>query len=344
MGKNNDTEDCAFCKKNTIRKNINFGWLQCDSSKCNKWYHGFCVGANTQQLFLELQSNTLWFCPQCVSQSNLHSTAVKLADSAVSSIQSSLSDNGNLLNDISTHIKTEMSQLLTSFIDGLKNEMNSEYGAKVKNLNQEQAELRKETLNTNRKLSFIEKRQMQKNIIIKGIPRKFNIHNSHFVLDIAKELQFNLTQYDIDTVYRFKLNSDQKASVPVVVSFVSQLVKDNFLKAYFNYIKHDKLALNCLRTEDNGILYINEHLDINTHKILVHARLLKSKGAIEKVSIKYGKVFIIPKSATQPVYVSTLDSLSEYDNPRANSTFNNDASNSLPDDNTSLNSTIIKKT
>lgn len=173
--------------------------------------------------------------------------------------------------------------------------------------------LEKELHSATSRLQSFENRSSRKNILIQGVPESFDISDQTFILEIADEIGFkNLNLFDIDNVIRFRKQKNKtnepknKTNVSpalVMVSFVSQSVKQYFMDCYLGYIKsqnNSNIKLSYTNQKYmNTIVYFNEHMDRLTHQIYTKARYLKKSGMIFKVIMKNHQVHIVQSSTSE---------------------------------------------
>lgn len=238
---------CTICNKSDTDAEEGsdvINWFRC--AYCKKWFHALCVNVETNEDYQKLKAIQLWFCPFCFQSSNFEPYANKVANQAVANItNSSITPTDGMIAGL---ITTEIQKLWPKIINSVKKELLVEVQKSTNYLETRITALEKELHSATSRLQSFENRSSRKNVLIQGVPESFDISDQTFILEIADEIGFkNLNLFDIDNVIRFRKpknktnepkNKTNVSPALVMVSFVSQSVKQYFMDCYLGYIKN----------------------------------------------------------------------------------------------------------
>lgn len=166
----------------------------------------------------------------------------------------------------------------TTELDKLKLE-NAENKTKIEELSKQNREL-SSALNDLEQYSRID------NVIINGIPNTEGENIHEVIIDIAKNLEVNLNEYEINTAHRLYANKDK---IPAIIV---RLNNRNKKQQLIKNSKRIRLHGKNLNMEPAVPIYVSEHLSPHTLSIYKSAMELKNKGIITYVWIKDSKIFI----------------------------------------------------
>lgn len=144
--------------------------------------------------------------------------------------------------------------------------------------------------------------QRQNNLQIFGIPENKEEDLYKIMVDIGALLNISLKYRDIDVIHRLPASKagDPK---PILVRFVNRWMKEKIL---IEKRKAKNLFLKNLDFDDqnNGAIYINEHLTLSNQAIFKRARHLKAKGHYKFVWTREGKVLLRKTETSKVIHVS----------------------------------------
>lgn len=160
--------------------------------------------------------------------------------------------------------------------------------AELERLNEAVNILQNEIKAINLQLSTCEQRSRLNNVEIKGVPFKKDENLYKIVDAISRKVDFTLPKTQINYISRVPMhNSKEKL---IIMSFINRYVKDDFIAA----ARLDK----SLSTSDIGFqgssnrIYVNDHLSIESKKILTATKLLAKEKNYKYVWVKHGKIHV----------------------------------------------------
>lgn len=167
------------------------------------------------------------------------------------------------------------------------------FASDISKLKAENAECKskiEELSNQNRMLSEqvneLEQYSRIDNIIISGVPYEPNENIQEIVTSIAKNLEVEINEHDINAVHRLSANKDKIPSI--IVRLNSRMKKQKLIQNS----KRKRLHGKNLNMNPAVPIYVSEHMSANTMSIFRKAMELKSQGAISYAWVKEGKIYI----------------------------------------------------
>lgn len=315
MPKPNAKTLCGICKvKNSPDGNI--GWFFCNC--CRVWFHSLCCTIDSQEIFDKLKEKEMWVCPPCVINSNfsyLTSQVVRSitqndndepADLVISNKISAI----NKLDSsaISSLIDLQLQRMWPTLVKQVSDEIKSDFSNKF-------AEIES-------RLNILEERSKDqehfnrsKNLIFMNIPDGVDIYKSqNFIEVIASELQVpNFSANVIENISRFSKKDGDNYPAPVLVTFTSRILRNDFFKCYMAHLKTKNLSIKCFDVNyPDTYIFINEHLSKTSLRIFIKARKMKNDGFIAKVSIRNGNIVVTQQEAGKPKIIRKLSDLDNY--------------------------------
>ena len=193
-------------------------------------------------------------------------------------------------------------------VDSLVKE-NKGLKSKVKSLEEQLLESKKEVEESDERLNDIEARHDELeqytrkfNLVIHGIPEhEDNVANA---LTLGKLLQVNLTPGDIDIVHRMNTKSKDKPR-PIIARFSNYNAKSKLYKARLNLRNMD------LHMEDVGAekIFINENLTAWRAELFKEARKVKKKYHNGKTWTIDGKIFLKTDTTAKVLRINSHEDL-----------------------------------
>ena len=98
----------------------------------------------------------------------------------------------------------------------------------------------------------------RKNLIMSGIPKDDNINVESLVRSMADLIGFK-ERYCLDNCFKLfrKQSYDVMNFENVLIKFTTEINRDNFMKAYLNYIKKEKLIASSIGLSGENRIYVN---------------------------------------------------------------------------------------
>lgn len=147
-------------------------------------------------------------------------------------------------------------------------------------------------------LSATDQRSRLNNIEVKGIPLKKNENLFSIVDKISDKINYSLHRSQVNYISRVPTYNAKDKSI--IIGFLNRYVKEDFVAAA-------RLCKN-LSTHDLGIdgpsirIFINDHLNADSKKLLNRTRLLAKEKDIRYVWVKHGKIHV-RKQDGSPVFI-----------------------------------------
>lgn len=204
-----------------------------------------------------------------------------------------------------TVAKTDQTiNLFTSQISQLQQD-NTQLKDKVEALTRQNEEL-------SRKLNDLDQYSRVDNVLINGIPYTEEENVVNVVKNIAKHLQVNLEDHDINTAHRLRA---QPGKIPAIIARLnnrnkkSELVKNS---------KRLRLHGSKLNLDPALPIYVSEQLSSYTLSLYKKAMELKNQKRIEHVWVNEGKIHIREQENSRSIRISTEGDLPNPDSDDIN--------------------------
>ncbi|CAG9814610.1 unnamed protein product [Phaedon cochleariae] len=270
------------CERCTSSVNAKSPGLQC-IGRCQKFYHGKCVGLSKQDVSNFLVPGAYWACPDCRDKTNERSSVITMegnekdeADSVplsvtliLKDIQLNLKSLNNKYEDVMESVNFCSNQIST--FEKAMNQLNEKI-ATIEKINRENVNLKSELTRLTTKVDILEQQTRSNNIEIQGVPQKSNENLVNILAKIGEHIQCPILPQDVDTVHRVAQHpsSDQQQPKSIVVKFLSKLKRDSILAATKNIrrAKNDTNSPGIVIENISNKLFINEHLT-NKLKLLL---------------------------------------------------------------------------
>ena len=124
------------------------------------------------------------------------------------------------------------------------------------------------------------------NVVINGIPSTEEENIRETVLNIAKNLEVNLSGYEINTAHCLRTNQDKIA--PIIVRLNNRNKKQELIRNSKQMRLHGKN----LNMNPAMPIYVNEHLSPYTMSVFKNAIDLRNQGVLSHVWVREGNIFI----------------------------------------------------
>lgn len=183
----------------------------------------------------------------------------------------------------------------------------------------------------------IQRKQRNKNVIIKGVPEELSIIDNSLAFKLASSINFKLQDYDVTSIQRLpkKKHSQptkqqnkgisQENPPLILISFTNPSVKMKFMSQYFDamkkgiFIERNILCNNCDKsiTKNPSIksstsrIFIDEHLDRSTLSIVLRLRRLKHNKLIKNFKTKFGKAYVKVEENQQFKIIDSMDAVTK---------------------------------
>lgn len=294
MARRSNKDNCGICKLNKNSSN-NKDWIYCNC--CKVWHHAICCNLSEEE-YIDCKKRSKWFCPDCIKTSNFSLVTAKV----MTKKDSSMFDDKDLVNIVE--------QRLEELWPRLKNMIDTKVKEEIAVATEK---LEKKISVIENKLSYQEKLNRNKNVIIQGVPN--DGHDEEVIMSIASELNVpNFSLLCVDYVRRMNNGYGSNKPPLILLRFVTLRLRNSFMAAYFEYVRSKSLPLRCINsTYPESSVYINEHLDTRTYKLLMRARFLVRQQCLYKASIAKGKVMVLINKMGPPVLIKTEKDLNAYE-------------------------------
>lgn len=162
------------------------------------------------------------------------------------------------------------------------------------------------------KIEYLEKKTRSTSVELRNIPIVNNENTSVLcdtIVKIGKIVKIPLQQSDIKNVYRINKRNDNK---PVIVEFISDIVKSNFLRSTKYSKKTDKNSLTSTALGIDGPvkqIYISEFLTSKANRLFFLARDYANSHAFEYVWTAYGNIYLRKKQGDSAIRINNEDDL-----------------------------------
>lgn len=153
------------------------------------------------------------------------------------------------------------------------------------------------------KINDIERKLLENDIIITGIPFVQNENVVNIFEALSKSIGFMNATSCLNTIFRLP---GERLTRPIVAKFSSGLFKHEFFNLY---IKYQQLSLMNIGLKSNDRIYINDSLTKKNSAIKKQALILLKNKVIHKVGVKFGLVYIKTKPTAAYMKIYNLDDL-----------------------------------
>lgn len=156
------------------------------------------------------------------------------------------------------------------------------------------------------------------NFVIKNVPRRNNENKEdliEMVLSLSRNLNFNISKYDVKDIYRVRGKNPSQQNTPIVVETGSTLLRTEILKMGKAYNIKNKTKLCCkhlgFKTLEDTPIFLAEHLTPKGSRLHFLARDLTKIGAYKFCWTAYGKVYIRKDEASPTITISSEDQIQQ---------------------------------
>jgi hypothetical protein len=303
---------CKKCSKDII--NAKDG---CKCVDCQAQYHSLCVSET-----LTRGSQKFWKCVSCAGESS------KVIDKPVSDHEQDnlcvLEAIAALRNDInsrwdSNDLKLDNMQkdmnLIFSDISCLKAEFVSigkqinNTDMKVRQLEADKCKLEKELASAKAEIHELQQQARKNNIVISGVPVLPKGANVFPILQkIAQLLDLTYYRTDFNAAHWLPVREgDPRRSQPIVVSFVSRIVKNEWILARRH--RRSLKAKEIDNTFPDTQIYLNEQLTQQSRTLFNAARAMMREEKLTTVWTSDGRVMVKRSPTARPYRVNHLQDL-----------------------------------
>jgi hypothetical protein len=296
----------------------------CTCVMCQAQFHTSCL---SETMTRGSQKN--WKCEKCSCEPTdmLNKTFINRDQGNVSVIEaiSALRNDMNKRWDANDKKQDSMQRDLNSFISEIKNlnvkvnqvtEKTNRIDDKVQQLTAEKCKIQQELTAAKKEINDLQKQTRKNNIVISGIPVQPNGTNVFPILKkIADLLKLTYYQTDINAAHWLPARGGEPRSQPIVVSFVSRLVKNEWLLArrHKQILKAKEIDINF----PDAIVFLNEQLTQETRIIFNTARSMMKEKKMASVWTNDGHVMVRRSPTSRPFRVMCLQDLQEKTLPAA---------------------------
>lgn len=249
------TFDCRICKAKDSRQNE----IKINCCKCKRHHHLNCAGISMEFYNCYIITKKMqWLCYICESET-------------MEGNMESINKVEELINSAHTEIQKIKQQNST-----WKQELEVKINEKVRN------EVKKQVNNIQPpKMNDMSRR---KNLLITGVPKVENEDIQSVVKSIASIIGYN-SEFWLDNCFRIakKQGTATTTSENILIKFITEINRDQFLKSYLNFIKKKKFTPASIGLHGEHRIYINEHLSEELNKHMKEVIALKYNGKVEKV-------------------------------------------------------------
>jgi DNA repair exonuclease SbcCD ATPase subunit len=290
----------------------------CMCVTCRAQFHTSCV---SETMTRGSQNN--WKCEKCscdpTDPLNKPSSNCDQGNMSVLEAITALRNDMNKRWDTNDKKLDSMQQELNSFISEIKSlnekvdyvtEKTNRIDDKVQQLTAEKCKLQQELTAAKKEIHDLQKQTRKNNIVISGIPVQPNGTNVFPILKkIAELLKLTYFQTDINAAHWLPARGGEPRSQPIVVSFVSRLVKNEWLLA-----RRHKQTLKAKEIDINfpdAMIFLNEQLTQETRIILNTARAMIKEKKMASVWTNDGHVMVKRCPTSRPFRVKCLQDLHE---------------------------------
>lgn len=268
---------CDGCNSNVTRTNPG---ITCSGS-CKSSYHYNCIDLpKAEKLMLQNSNNLSWICTACKNTS-VRST----------STEPTLSDVMRAISELKNSV-----EFCSKKIDDFEQKLNG-FSEKIKLIEPLQSQCNAIQL----KVDDFEQRSRMNNVEIVGVPEKQNENLLNLITkQLSNIIQYPIVEQDIDTIHRVA-SFDHNTTRPknIIVRFVSQLKKENFLASAR---KNKNLTANNLNFAEANKIFLNDHLSPKNKLILRQVRESARDNSFKYVWVRQCKIFT-RKNDNSPIII-----------------------------------------
>lgn len=334
-------------------------WIKCFT--CKKWHHKYCIGLHNTQFVKKY-----YYCMMCLQNSNFSIEFARLTQSITQTAPELIvsADKANDLSNLDTNtLETLCKDHMKIIWPYLKDQVQDVINKTISPLFTQNGHLLKRVEQLEDQIDEMQRKQRDKNIIIRGVPADFPIVDNSIVFKLASSINLKLQIHDVTSIQRlytknyYQLSSQHSKeksnenSPLIMVSFINPIVKMNFMLYYFNALKRgvfigSDLLRNNSDPSNNLIsnnqsaktqpsrIYVGEHLDKHTLNIFLKLRRLKNNKLIHSFNTKQGKAYVKVSESDKFRLIDSVDAIAKLEEQVSFNSINI-SSNSL---NTLLNS------
>lgn len=287
---------CVVCGKCVIE---NDEGIECEN-KCKRWFHIACVKiSKTEYRDYQNKRSKVWKCNRDDCGITLPSLGMMMEE--IVSLKTSIKD--MLEGSKKKHIELIKSvQFISDSFEAQKTKLEG-IECTLKKLSDDFQVTKKDTVskihNLEEGMEELQQYSRRNNLEIHGIPEQVSENVNKIVMDVAKALDVELKDCDIDAAHRLPSRKTDMPR-PVIVRFVNRWKRDMLIGA--------KKKKKHLTTEDikiSGVrynIYINEHLTSRMRNIHKRARGLRQHG-YGYIWTKDCRVFVKRGEGDRPIWI-----------------------------------------
>lgn len=145
------------------------------------------------------------------------------------------------------------------------------------------------------------------NVEIRGLPMVKDEDLRKAVGDIALNLGASVSEGDIDVVHRVR--SKDKGKPNVIVKFCTKTARNRLIAA----ARKKRINSGDLGFEGEEPVYINEHLCVETKRLLTKARQLKKDKGWKFIWVEQGKILMRKVEKSSVLHIASEDDLGRVD-------------------------------
>lgn len=324
---------CSSCNKKIDR--ADFAKITC--SDCGYIFHSNCAKINKNDVEYMRANNVSFRCEKCVSQrrKSLHHSSslntdnniIETGNTAVIATTSSAKNTQNILAPANLHHQQQQTehefgdvtlQMLYSEILSLKN-MNIEYLNSIKELQDQNRDLRSKVLVLENKINKLEQDKLKNNVDIVGVPNA----SSTNALEITKKilcdaLSMNITDDNIVNCFvkptRQKPNTIDNSNATATISV--ELSSFDLKKTVISSKKANYNKLNAAIFDKNkkNKIYINDSMTGYFRALYSASRAVKREKNFKYVWFKNSNVLFRKSESSKIVVVRSFDDLNKIKN------------------------------
>lgn len=277
---------CKICRHNTV-----FG--QSDNPNpavlctiCSNAFHTTCAGVSEGfYLHYILTKGKPWFCYECEVQSREEARDSVAAISRVERMASAISSELMKLQSQDSCWRQEFETRMTEMMDKKITEAQI---AATNNPETARHGHASHSSNTNATTSH------RKNVIVTCVPINPEENVVTIVKKIAKQISFLQTNF-IDNcfrIYRGETRNEYAKPPSILVKFTTEMLRDGFLKSYYNYLKKHQLVASDIGLDGDHRIYVNEHLTPEVQQLLNKTLELKRRKIVSQVASHFNYISV----------------------------------------------------
>lgn len=264
---------------------------------CKNCFHFDCSTVETSYKKINKNRPT-WKCTECVTITRSRSNSCRDVDNDLQEIKQSITEFKNEMQSLPTsfaELSASFAELLKTITflsaqyDDLKMQVDKQeiiikdHKTSIGKL--EEVIKQKDDIITNltERMNETEQYSRANNVEVFGIPEVRNEDCKSLIVDVASELNVNVTTDDISVAHRLP----KREGIPsIVVQFISRDKKNAFLKNRSLAITNNNIK----GTKIGSKIFINDHLTVYNKSLLTQTKNIARDKNIQYVWFKNGKI------------------------------------------------------